>query len=410
MRRLGALTQPRSPYLLNALVMNNANLTSPPPADFWTALRGLAREPLYWLLLVFPVAGALALLQAGNVWIFCAAGLAIIPLAGLMGRATENLSEALGPGVGGLLNATFGNAAELLIGLMLLARGPEMYPLVKASITGLIIGNILLVFGLCTLLGGLAHERQVFNRTYASMGATLLVLASIGLLVPSFHSYLIRAPDPQGKESPLLHSLSQEIAVILAVIYVLSLIFSLRTRRRITTGPAESDPHDRRASSAGMELAELAYPASARDGGRGCDEPAGGRLRGLCCAPFLGLNQVFMGVIVLAILGNAAEQSTAVLTAMKNKMDLALHITIGSAIEMALFVAPILVFASMLMGHSRALDLQFTLLEMITMILAVGVLAMVSQDGESNWMEGVLLLGVYAHLALAFYHLPGGGE
>lgn len=382
---------------------------APPPADFTTAVRVLAREPLSWMLLVLPVAGGLALAHASEVWIFLSAGLAIIPLAGLMGRATENLSEALGPGLGGLLNATFGNAAELLIALMLLARGPAMYPLVKASITGSILGNILLVLGMATLLGGLAHQRQVFNRTYASMGATLLALASIGLLVPSFYTHLFRAADQQIKESELVHSLSEEIAVILSVIYLLSLIFTLRTGRRISSGPPEELPtigehHGPEWSwrtALVLLLLATAGVAAMSELLAGSVEHVGQRF---------SLNPVFMGVIVVAILGNAAEQSTAILMALKNKMDLTMHITIGSAIQMALFVAPILVFASMLMDYAQPLDLHFTLLEMVTMMLAVGVLALVSLDGESNWMEGVLLLGVYVILALAFYHLPLGVE
>jgi Ca2+:H+ antiporter len=282
-----------------------------------------------------------------------------------------------------------------------------MYPLVKASITGSIVGNILLVLGMATLLGGLAHERLIFNRTYAGMGATLLALASIGLLVPSFHSFLLAVQ--KGQEERLVRSLSLEIAVILAVIYVLSLVFSLWSGRRISAGPHAELPtigeHHRpewnwRCSFALLLIATAGVVAMS--------ELLAGSVEDV--AHTLGWNQLFMGVIVVSILGNAAEQSTAVLMAMKNKMDLTMHIAIGSAIQMALFVAPVLIFASMLMGHSAPLDLHFTLLEMVTMILAVGVLALVSQDGESNWMEGVLLLGVYLILALAFYHLPGTAE
>jgi Ca2+:H+ antiporter len=358
------------------------------------------------LLGVVPLPIALAVAQADNLWIFFSAGLAMVPLAGLMGRATENLSEALGPGIGGLLNATFGNAAELLIALMLLAKGPAMYPLVKASITGSIIGNILLVLGMATLLGGLAHPRQVFNRTYASMGATLLALATIGLIVPSLHSLLQYPAAQQVEEHQLVQSLSQEIAVVLAVIYVLSLIFSLRTRCRVSAGPEEELPTtgaDHRPEWNWRCSLVLLLLATA--GVAGMSELLAGSVQHATHS--LGLNQIFMGVIVIAILGNAAEHSTAVVMALKNKMDLAIHITIGSAIQMALFVAPVLIFASMFMGHSRPMDLHFTLLETVTVILAVSVLALVSLDGETNWMEGVLLLGVYLILALAFYHLPG---
>ena len=163
------------------------------PASIGDALRGAAREPFNWLLLAMPVAVGLELFHAGPLWKFLVSGLAVIPLAGLMGRATENLAETLGAGIGGLLNATFGNAAELIIALLILSHGPEMYPLVKATVTGSIIGNALLVLGMAILFGGLSHSRQVFNRTAASMGATLLALASVGLIMPTVYYYLFRA-------------------------------------------------------------------------------------------------------------------------------------------------------------------------------------------------------------------------
>jgi len=365
------------------------------PADFLSACRGIWRMPLYWLLVAVPVAVALEFGHAGGLWVFLASGLAIIPLAGLMGRATENLAETLGAGVGGLLNATFGNAAEMIIALIALWKGPEMYSLVKASITGSIIGNILLVLGLAILLGGLKYQRQQFNRTAAGMGATLLALASIGLIMPSL-----------AKESHDITFLSEEIAAILAVIYVLSLVFSLRTHRHLfagseaevqTTGEHHQPEWSRRTSVI-MLLLATAGVAWMSELLVGSVEHA---------AETLGMNQVFVGVIVVAVIGNAAEHSTAVLVAMKNKMDLAFHIAVGSGIQIALFVAPVLVFASMFMGHAQPLDLHFSLLETLAVILAVGVLALVSQDGESHWMEGVMLLGVYVIMALAFYHLPG---
>ncbi len=375
-----------------------------------TALARIAKEPLYWLLLAVPVAVGLGLFQAGPLWTFVFSGLAVIPLAGLMGRATENLAETLGAGIGGLLNATFGNAAELIIGLLILWRGPDMYPLVKATITGSIIGNVLLVLGMAILLGGLSYHRQEFNRTAASMGATLLALASIGLIMPTLYYYLFRAGAGLSPEE--LHNveyLSEEIAVILAVIYVLSLVFSLWTHQHLFGGPEKELPttgeHRQPEWNRGTSLIVLLV-ATAGVAGMAhmlvdSVEHAGRAL---------GMNHVFLGVIVVAVVGNAAEHSTAVLVAMKNKMDLAVHIAVGSSIQIALFVAPVLVFASMLMGHSHPLDLHFTPLEMIAVILAVGVLALVCQDGESHWMEGAMLLAVYVILALAFYHLPEGAR
>ncbi|MGN6546125.1 MAG: hypothetical protein ACTHK7_13810, partial [Aureliella sp.] len=190
----------------------------------------LWEQPLNWLLLALPVAVVLDWTGQPELWIFIASALAIVPLAGLMGRATEDLAARLGAGIGGLLNATFGNAAELIIGIMALMKGPAMYPLVKSSITGSIIGNLLLVLGASTLVGGLYHKRQVFGRVAASMGATLLALASIGLIMPTVYFYLFRTGTHLSvDELENVEYLSQEIAAILAVIYVLSLIFSLWT-------------------------------------------------------------------------------------------------------------------------------------------------------------------------------------
>lgn len=379
-----------------------------PPADLVTALKGLPRAPLYWLLVALPVAVALDLFDIGDLWVFMISGLAIVPLAGLMGRATENLAETFGAGIGGLLNATFGNAAEVIIALIALSKGPAMYPLVKASITGSIIGNVLLVLGLAILLGGLKYQRQQFNRTAAGMGATLLALASIGLIVPTLHYYLAgggTAPDADQLKDVTL--LSEEIAVILAVIYLLSLVFSLKTHRHLFAGSETETqtsgehhpPEWSRRTSFIVLVAATAGVAWMSELLVGSVEHAADDLR---------MNWIFVGVIVVAVIGNAAEHSTAVLMAMKNKMDLAFHIAAGSGIQIALFVAPLLVFASMLMGHAQPLDLHFTVLETITVILAVGVLALVSLDGETHWMEGVMLLGVYVILGLAFYHLPEG--
>ncbi len=368
----------------------------------WQASQALIKQPLNGLLLAVPLAVALELFHTGPIWVFISSGVAIIPLAGLMGRATENLAETLGAGIGGLLNATFGNAAELIIALLLLWRGPEMYPLVKASITGSIIGNCLLVLGVAMLLGGLYFPRQQFNRTAAGMGATLLALASVGLLVPTLYYYLLPTGALTTPERHKIEFLSEEIAAILAVIYLLSLVFSLRTHRHLFGGEEREQaggyrPEWSRRTSLLVLLVATAGVAWMAHLLVASVEHA---------AQALGMNQVFIGVIVVAVVGNAAEHSTAVIVAMKNKMDLAVQIAVGSSLQIALFVAPVLVLASMLMGHDQPLDLHFTPLEMITVLLAVGVLALVAQDGECHWMEGVMLLGVYVILALAFYHLP----
>ncbi len=377
---------------------------NPAASTFRGVATSIVVEPLNWLLLALPVALALEWTHAGDLYVFIASAVAIVPLAGLMGRATENLAETMGAGIGGLLNATFGNAAELIIALLVLAKGPAMYPLVKASITGSIIGNILLVLGASILLGGLRYRKQEFNRTATSLGATLLALAAIGLIVPTLYYYVFRAGvSLSGAEAKNIESLSEEIAVILAVIYVLSLVFSLHTHHDLYSGAKEPGAGSAHAPEWGRPTALIvlliatAFVAWMGELLVGSVEKA---------AQTLGLPNVFIGVIVVAIIGNAAEHSTAVTVALKNKMDLAVNIAIGSSLQIALFVAPLLVFISMIMHPSQPLDLHFTPMEAIAVIISVAVLTLVSQDGETNWMEGVMLLGVYLILALAFLHLP----
>lgn len=362
--------------------------------------------PLNLLLLSLPIALALHFAHAQDMWVFVASAVAIVPLAGLMGRATENLAETLGSGVGGLLNATFGNAAELIIALMVLRKGPDMYPTVKATITGSIIGNLLLVLGLAVFAGGTRFRTQRFNVTAASSGVAMLALAATALLAPTLYRYTlaadhqVRVHDAHGQ----IVSLSEEIAVVLLVVYMLSLLFSLVTHKHLfagdesklpTTGEAHKPEWSRRTSLVVLALATVGV-ALMSEFLVDSIEKTGDSLH---------LNKVFMGVIVVAIIGNAAEHSTAVLVAMKNKMDLAMNIALGSSIQIALFVAPVLVFASLAMGHP-ALDLHFTLMETLAMVLSVALLAIVVQDGESHWMEGILLLAVYFIFALVFYHLP----
>jgi len=374
-------------------------------------LTWIREDPLDALLIAFPIALGMRFAGVDDLWIFVVSCLAIVPLAGLMGRATEALAHTLGPGIGGLLNATFGNAAELIIALAALWKGPHMYPLVKASITGSIIGNVLLVLGLSITLGGFKYAYQRYNRTAASMGATLLALATIGLIMPTLYYYVFASAMPLPKEElATVEFLSEEIAVVLAVVYVLSLVFMFVTHKNLFSGegpaseapaapaaiPAETEPHWGRGMAFGVLLVATAGVAIVAEMLVASVESA---------AHELGMSRVFVGVIVVAIVGNAAEHSTAVLVALKNKMDLAVNIAVGSSIQIALFVAPVLVFASMLMGHEQALDLHFTPMEIVAVIASIAILALIAQDGESHWFEGVMLLAVYAILALAFYHL-----
>ncbi len=358
--------------------------------------------PLNVLFLVVPVAVALKYGGASAVWVFAAAGVGIIPLAGYMGKATEALAERFGPTAGGLLNATFGNAAELIIALIVLAKGPDFYPLVKATITGSIIGNLLLVLGLSILVGGLRYKTQKFNRTNVGVGATSLAIAAAGLIIPTLFYYLMRTgAQPTPTETRNVENLSEEIAVVLMVVYGLSLLFTLHTHRHLV-GAAEDGAgpgHDHWGvwPSLGVLLVATVGVAIFSEWLVDAIEDA---------RHALGMNEVFVGAIVVAIVGNAAEHSTAVLVAFRNRMDLAVQIAVGSSIQVALCVAPALVFASLLMANAHPLDLHFTPLEVVAVVLSVAITALVCHDGESNWLEGVMLVALYFILGFAFYHLP----
>ncbi len=325
---------------------------------------------------------------------FVAACLAIIPLAGWLGTATEHLAEKTGEGIGGLLNATFGNAAELIIALMALHKG--LYGVVKASLTGSIIGNLLLVMGGALLAGGLRFKSQRFNESGARSQSSMLLLAAISLIVPAAFHYL--AGSAAG---PSEDGLSLEISVVLIVTYGLSLVFSLGTHKHYFGGldaPAmekNSEGWTLR-KSIGVLAGATALIAWLSEILVGSVEQA---------AHTFGMTSVFVGVIVVAIVGNAAEHSTAILMAMKNRMDLSLGVSIGSSIQIALFVAPVLVFASYFIGP-RPMNLVFSPAEVMAIVVTVIITGQVTGDGESNWLEGVQLLAVYIILGIVFYFLP----
>ena len=347
---------------------------------------------LNWLLIFVPIALGLEFLApASHTLIFLASCLAIVPLAGLLGGATDQLARRAGAGIGGLLNATFGNAAELIIALAALHKG--MYPVVKASLTGSIIGNILLVLGAAALAGGLRHKQQRFNTVAARAEATLLTLAAIGMVMPAAFHYIA---GPAGKIGEA--TLSLGIALVLLLAYVSHLVFSLGTHRQLFAGEAvETEEHawSLRKSLGVLSLA-TALIAWLSEILVGSVEPA---------AESIGMSRVFLGVIVVAIVGNAAEHSTAVVMAMRGRMELSLSIAFGSSLQIALLVAPVLVAASHFVGP-RPMDLVFTPAEVLAVFLAVLISGQVAADGETNWLEGVQLLAVYLILALVFFFLP----
>ncbi len=368
------------------------------------------KPSLDWLLVAVPIAIALRFIPAFNnpTALFIVSCLAIIPLAGWMGKATEHLAEHLGQGIGGLLNATFGNAAELIIALFALSKGLE--GVVKASITGSIIGNLLLVLGLSIIAGGSKHKTQSFDKTAAGASATALTLAGIALLIPSvFHLVSDNVPVSQGGWTPAKEqTLSLAIAVVLLLTYIGTLVFSLVTHKELFVGEAmqgcpQEVGHEEEGSgdkwskgkSIGILLAATAFVALISEFLVGAVEAARGAL---------GFTEVFVGVIVVAIIGNAAEHSSAVLMAMRNKMDLSLGIALGSSLQIALFVAPILIFASYAFG--KPMNLEFTIPEVVAVFAAILIVQQICSDGESNWVEGLQLLSVYTILGILFYFLP----
>ncbi len=369
------------------------------------------KPSLDWLLIFVPIAIAMRFIPAleNPTLLFIFSCLAIIPLAGWMGKATEHLAEHLGQGIGGLLNATFGNAAELIIALFALSKGLD--GVVKASITGSIIGNMLLVLGVSIIAGGSKYKTQTFERTAASASSTALTLAAIALLIPTvFHLVSVNVPVANGGWTPAKEqTLSLAIAVVLLVTYIFTLYFSLVTHKEFFVGEAmqgaaqevgreeeESGDHWTRGKSIVVLLIATAFVALISEFLVGAVEAARGAL---------GFTEVFVGVIVVAIIGNAAEHSSAVMMAMRNKMDLTLGIALGSSLQIALFVAPVLIFASYFLAP-HPMNLEFTIPEVVAVFGSILIVQQICSDGESNWLEGLQLLSVYAILGILFYFLP----
>jgi Ca2+:H+ antiporter len=356
----------------------------------------LLKPSLNWLAVFVPISVALHYLKPeSQALIFVTSSLAIIPMAGWLGTATEHVAARVGEGIGGLLNATFGNAAELIIAIMAMRRG--LYGVVKASLTGSIIGNVLLVLGAAMLAGGIRHKVQRFNETAARSQSSMLTLAAIALIVPAAYHYL------GGSEGRLAEAgISLDISVVLIITYALSLYFSLHTHKRLFIGECDGPESDvdgppwsmtKSLSLLGVSTALIAWMSEILVG---AVEPA---------AHAFGITSIFVGVIIVAIVGNAAEHSSAVMAAMRNRMDLCLGIAIGSSIQVALFVAPLLVFISYLVGPTP-MDLVFSPAEVMAIGLAVTITGQIAADGESNWLEGVQLLAVYIIFGIVFYYLP----
>ncbi len=359
------------------------------------------KNTFFFLLLVFlPISVAAHFLDWGSTIVFITAGLAIIPLAAFMGTATEEIAVVVGPNLGGLLNATFGNATELILAFIALKAG--LIEVVKATITGSIISNLLLVMGFAMLLGGLRYKEQDFKLTPALVNNSLMNLAVIALLLPTAVEY-----TSSGIEPAILQKLSIAIAVILIFVYLLTLLFSMKTHAYLyDVGVAETEkenhsPEDSEAEKPNiflwvvvLLLVTLTVAIESELLVDSLEEATSS----------LGLTALFTGVIVLPIIGNAAEHATAVTVAMKNKMDLSLSVAVGSSLQIALFVAPVLVLAGWAIG--QPMDLNFNPFELVAVAVAVFIANSINADGQSNWLEGSLLLATYTVIALAFFYHP----
>lgn len=353
-----------------------------------------ALRPYAWVLALgvfVPLSWVFELIVGPGVGVFAAAGVGIIPLAWFMGLATEELGKHAGPGIGGLLNATFGNATELIIALFALAGG--LHEVVKASITGSIIGNnILLVLGLSMLTGGLRHKTQVFSREASGIQTSMLLLAVIGIVMPAL--YVLSTGISSG---PILEGMSLGIGGILLAAYVLGLLFSLRTHRDIFNPVTEAGETPRWSVRVALIILLVATALVALE-----SQLLVGSLE--AARQSLGLTELFVGVIIVAIVGNAAGHGGAVIIAYRNRMELSVAIATTSTTQIALFVAPFLMFASLL--TTRVMTLNFEIFELVSIALSTGVLAAVASDGRSNWYAGVLLVMVYAIIAVAFLFHP----
>lgn len=352
------------------------------------------KNPLSVLLILVPLTIVGRLMHWPGTLIFVTSALAIVPLAKWMGTATEELAARVGPGIGGLLNASFGNATELIIAGFALNAG--LIDVVKASLTGSIIGNVLFVLGLALLLGGLGRDKQEFNRTAASTSAAQLALAVTGLVIPAAFYYTLQTTNVQTRLNLESH-VSVAVAALLMISYLLGLVFSLRTHRHLYAGEATGA-----AEHAGWSVRHAALVLLVATAGIAVmSEMLVSSLEE--AAHVLGWSQLFMGVILIPIVGNAAEHVTAVVVATKNKMDLSLGIAVGSSTQIALFVAPLLVFLGLLMG--QPMNLLLSPFELILLGLAVFIVNIIALDGESNWLEGAQLLSAYGIAAIAlFFH------
>jgi Ca2+:H+ antiporter len=340
------------------------------------------------LFVFIPISIILEFMHASPSLVFIAAALSIMPLAGLMGEATEEISVYSGPRIGGFLNATFGNATELIISFFALKEG--LFDVVKASIAGSVIGNILLVLGASMLAGGLKYKTQKFNKGVIEVSSSMLLFAVIGLSIPAIFTHTI---SPELLNTARYEGLSVGVAILMFAIYLLSLFFSFHTHKDLYGSEHEEAVEAKWSLKKSIMVLVGATVIIALE-----SEFLVGSVEPMTKA--IGLSEFFVGIILIPIIGNAAEHSTAIIMALKNKMDVSVEIAIGSSLQIILFVAPILVFLSLLF---TPMSIVFNEFELISLIVSVLIANRVAGDGQSNWLEGVQLIAVYAIIAMSFF-------
>ena len=354
---------------------------------------------LYALLVLVPVVLAMEVLDiGGHSTMFVLSALALIPLAAVLGDATEDVAEFTGPKVGGLLNATLGNAAELIITIVALREG--LVAVVKASIAGSIIGNMLVVLGAAILLGGLRHGVQRFDPHIAGVNASIMALAIMALIIPAI--FELGSPQHSPTHEDIVN-LSDGTAIVLIVLYGLYLVYTVFTGGPVRTAAAHGDeeaeePRDGRKLPTALGLLAISTVAIVF-----MSEVLVGALEPT--AEAWGMSELFVGVMLVPLVGNIAEHLVAVQVALKNKMDLSIGIAVGSGLQIALFVAPVLVLVSQFVGP-QPMSLVFNQFELVALIAAVIITVMISVDGRTNWLEGAQLLALYVIIGIAFFVIP----
>jgi Ca2+:H+ antiporter len=370
---------------------------------------------VYFLLIFVPIAIVLEYVHAEQLTLFIVAAISLIPLAKLIGDSTEHLASHYGVTLGSLLNVTFGNAAEIIIAIVAINAG--LLELVKASITGAILGNILLIFGLSILVGGFKFKEQFFNKENVGMQASMLFLAVIGLTIPTILVTTVLNPEDELNQIKI-QFLSDVLAFLLLAVYVAGLIFTFFTHKHLFTSRLTNQVGDRIAVKEKNNYIEENHQLEIH---KEWSKKKSFFLLGLSMAGVIviseilvgsievvtakfGFGELFVGAIIIGIVGNAAEHSSAILLARKGKMDLSIGIAAGSGTQIALFVVPILVIAGVLL--SRPFTLIFTGFEITSVLLAAIIMNLIAHDGKSNWFEGVMLISVYIIIAVGFFFIP----